>query len=149
MPQIDLAADAAWTHLEHGYPLGATPSTLRFDHALYTGSADARWMVWDFHRTALELDAARERVESASAGVDRRRQELVFDTARLYLQTLAYTDSIDAADARAASLRSLLDRTNQLVAAGRSVPVDALKIETRLAEVESSLAALRRRGGRR
>ena len=147
MPQVDLAADAAWTHLEHGYPLGATPSTLRFDTALFTGAADAKWMVWDFHRTQLELDAAREQVEAASAGVDRRRQELVFDTARLYLQTLAYTDLIDAADARAASLRSLLDRTNQLVAAGRGVPVDALKIQTRLAEVESSLAALR--AGRR
>jgi len=146
-PQFDLAADAARTHLEHGFPMGATPSMLRFDTELFTGGADAKWLAWDFHRTGLELDAARERVASASAGVDRRRQELVFDTARLYLQTLAYTDLIEAGDARVTSLRSLLDRTNQLVAAGRGVPVDALKIQTRLAEVESSLATLR--AGRR
>ena len=71
----------------------------------------------------------------------------MFETARLYLQTMAYTDLIQAGDARVASLRSLLDRTNQLVAGGRAVPVDALKIQTRLAEVESSLATLR--SGRR
>lgn len=147
LPQVDLAADAARTRFDRGYPFGAPPSLLRFDTAIYTGSADAKWLAWDFRRTELELAAARERVESARAGVDRRRQELVFETARLYLQTLAYTDLIEAGDARVTSLRSLLDRTNQLVAGGRGVPVDALKIQTRLAEVESSLATLR--SGRR
>ena len=147
LPEVDLAADASRTRYEHGYPFGASPSLLRFDTALYTGSADAKWLAWDFRRTELDLAAARERVESARAGVDRRRQELVFETARLYLQTLAYTDLIKAGDARVASLQSLLDRTNQLVAGGRAVPVDALKIQTRLAEVESTLATLR--SGRR
>lgn len=147
LPQVDSAADASLTRIDHGYPLGASPTLLRFDTSLYTASADAKWLAWDFGRTAAELAAARERVESAGAGVDRRRQELVFETARLYLQTLAYTDLIRAGEARVASLRSLLDRTNQLVAGGRAVPVDALKIQTRLAEVESSLATLR--SGRR
>jgi len=143
LPQVDLSADASRTRIDHGYPFGASPSLLRFDTALYSGSADARWLAWDFGRTEAELAAARERVESARAGVDRRRQELVFETARLYLQTLAYTDLIRAGEARVASLRSLLDRTNQLVAGGRAVPVDALKIQTHVAEVESSLATLR------
>jgi outer membrane protein TolC len=142
MPQIDLGADASRTRLEHGYPSGATPSLLRFDTAVYTGSAEVRLLGWDFHRTELELAAARERVQAARAGADRRRQEIVFDTARLYLQTLAYTDLINAAEARVKSLQSLLDRTNQLVEGGRAVPVDALKIRTRLAQVESDRATL-------
>ena len=75
------------------------------------------------------------------------RQEIVFDAARLYLQTLAYTDLIEAAESRIKSLQSLLDRTNQLVQGGRAVPVDALKIQTRLAQVESDLATLQ--AGRR
>ena len=75
--------------------------------------------------------------------MDRRRQEIVFETARLYLQTLAYSDLIGAAEARTKSLQSLLDLTNQLVKGGRAVPVDALKIQTRLAQVESDLATLR------
>jgi outer membrane protein TolC len=147
MPQVDLNADAARTRYEHGYPFGTTPSVLRFDNALYTGSADLKFLAWDFHKTELELAATRERVESARAAVDRRRQEIVFQTAQLYLQTLAYSDLIGAAEARIKSLQSLLDLTNQLVKGGRAVPVDALKIQTRLAQVESDLATLQ--SGRR
>ena len=143
LPQVDLSADAARTRFEHGYPFGATPSLLRFDTALYTGTGDLKFLAWDFHKTELELAATRERVESARAAVDRRRQEIVFETARLYLQTLAYSDLIGAAEARMKSLHSLLDLTNQLVKGGRAVPVDALKIQTRLAQVESDLATLR------
>jgi outer membrane protein TolC len=147
LPQVNLSADAARSRYEHGYPAGTTPSLLRFDTALYTGSADLRFLAWDFHKTELELAATRERVEVAKAAVDRRRQEIVFETARLYLQTLAYTDLIEAAESRIQSLQSLLDRTNQLVKGGRAVPVDALKIQTRLAQVESDVATLR--SGRR
>lgn len=146
-PQLDLAADAARTRFEHGYPPATDPSQLRFDTTLYAGSADLKVLLWDFDKTALELAATRERVDAARATVDRRQQEIVFETARLYLQTLAYGDLIDAAQARTKSLQSLLDRTNQLVEAGRAVPVDALKIHTRLAQVESDLASLR--SGRR
>jgi outer membrane protein TolC len=147
MPQVDLSADAARSRYEHGYPFGTTPSVLRFDNALYTGSADLKFLAWDFRKTELELAATRERAESARAAADRRRQEIVFQTAQLYLQTLAYSDLIGAAEARIKSMQSLLDRTNQLVKGGRAVPVDALKIQTRLAQVESDLATLR--SGRR
>ena len=141
-PQLDLAADAARSSLQHGYPAGTVPSQLRYDTTLYSGSADLKWLLWDFDKTGLELAATRERVEAARAIADRRQQEIVFETARLYLQTLAYGDLAAAAEARVKSLQSLLDRTNQLVEAGRAVPVDALKIHTRLAQVESDLATL-------
>jgi len=147
MPQVDLSSDAARTRYEHGYPAGAPPSLLRFDTAEYVGSADLKFLAWDFHKTAIELAATKERVEAARAGADRRRQEIVFETARLYLQTLAYEDLIEAAESRISSLQSLLDRTKQLVKGGRAVPVDALKIQTRLAQVESDLATLQ--SGRR
>ncbi len=74
MPQVDLSADAARSRYDHGYPFGATPSLLRFDNALYTGSADLRFLAWDFHKTELEIAAARERTEAARGAVDRRRQ---------------------------------------------------------------------------
>jgi outer membrane protein len=147
MPQVDLNADASRTRYEHGYPAGATPSLLRFDNALYTGTVDLKFLAWDFHRTQLELGATRERVEASRATAVRRRQEIVFQTAQLYLQTLAYSDLIGAAETRIKSLQSLLDLTNKLVKGGRAVPVDALKIQTRLALVESDLATLR--SGRR
>lgn len=147
MPQVDVSADAARSRFEHGYPAGTTPSLLRFDTTQYTGVADLKFLAWDFHKTELELAAARERVEGARAATDRRRQEIIFETARLYLQTMAYSDLIGSAEARIKSLQSLLDRTNRLVQGGRAVPVDALKIKTRLAQVESDLASLR--SGRR
>ncbi len=142
MPQVELNADALRSRYAHGYPFGAEPSQLRFDTALYTGSADLKFLAWDFHKTELELASARERVEAARSASERRRQEIVFETAQLYLQTLAYTDLIGAAEAREKSLRSLLDLTNRLVQGGRAVPVDALKVQTRLAQVESDLATL-------
>lgn len=147
MPQVDLSADAARSRYEHGYPAGTTPSLLRFDTSQYIGVADLKFLAWDFHKTELELAATRERVQAARATIDRKRQEITFETAQFYLQTLAYSDVIGAAEARITSLQSLLDRTNQLVQGGRAVPVDALKIKTRLAQVESDLATLR--SGRR
>jgi outer membrane protein TolC len=142
MPHVDLSADAAHSRLDHGYPAGTPPSLLRFDTTLFTAGADLKYLAWDFHKTELELDAARERVAVVRAAVDRRRQEIIFETARQYLQAQAYTDLIGAAEARIKSLQSLLDRTNQLIQGGRAVPVDALKIQTRLAQVESDLATL-------
>lgn len=79
--------------------------------------------------------------------MDRQRPEIVFETARLYLKTLAYTDLIEAAQSRIECLRPLLVRTNRLVQGERAVPVDALKIQTQLAQVESDLATLK--SGRR
>ncbi len=142
MPQVDLSADATYSRFEHGYPPGTPPSLLRFDTTLFTAAADLGFLAWDFHRTELELDAARERVAVARASADRSRQEIIFETARLYLQSLAYTDLIGAAEATVKSLQSLQDLTNRLIQGGRAVPVDALKIRTRLAQVESDLATL-------
>jgi len=143
MPQIDLSADAALSRYEHGYPAGTPPSLLRFDNTMYTAGAYLKFLVWDFRKTELELEAARERVSVSRSAIDRRHQEIIFETARLYLQSLTYTDLISAAEARIKSLQSLLDRTQMLIQGGRAVPVDALKIKTRIAQVESDMATLR------
>jgi outer membrane protein len=143
LPQLDLAADAARSRFERGYPAGTPPALLRFDNTLYTTAAELKFLAWDFHKTEMEIAAARERVLAASSAVERRRQEVIFETARLFLQSMTYTDLIRSTEARIESLQALLDRTNQLVAAGRAVPVDALKIRTRLAQIESDLATLK------
>lgn len=143
LPQLDLAADAARSRFERGYPAGTPPALLRFDNTLYTAAVELKFLAWDFHKTEMEVAAARERVQAARSSVERRRQEIIFETARLYLQSMTYRDLIRAAEARIASLRALLDRTDKLVEAGRAVPVDSLKVRTRLAQIESDLATLR------
>jgi outer membrane protein len=143
LPQVDMAADAARSRFERGYPAGTPPALLRFDNTLYTAAAELKFLAWDFHKTEMEIAAARERVLAASSAAERRRQEVLFETARLFLLTMTYTDLIRSTEARIESLKALLDRTNQLVAAGRAVPVDALKVRTRLAQMESDLATLK------
>lgn len=143
MPQLDLAADATRSRFERGYPAGTPPSLLRFDNTLYTADAELRFLAWDFHKTEMELAAARERVQAARSAAERKQQEIIFETARLFLQSMTYTDLIQAAETRITSLQALLDRTNKLVDAGRAVPVDSLKVRTRLAQIESDLAVLR------
>ncbi|MDA8404631.1 MAG: TolC family protein, partial [Desulfobacteraceae bacterium] len=99
-------------------------------------------LVWDFGQTANELTAARERIISAQALKDRRKQEIIYTTAALYLKTLTYDDLMDAAISTRKSLQSLLGQTKELADAGRAVPADVLKISTRLAEIESDMASL-------
>jgi multidrug efflux system outer membrane protein len=147
MPQVELSADAAHSRFEHGYPAGTPPSLLRFDTTLYTAAADLKFLIWDFHKTELELESARERVSAAKAAVERRCQEIIFETARIFLQSQTYSDLINAAESRHNSLQTLFERTNRLIQGGRAVPVDGLKIRTRLAQLESDLATLR--AGRR
>jgi len=142
LPQVDVAGDFQRTRLEHGYPPGTPPGLLRFARSTDSASVDTRLLVWDFHKTSLELAAARERVSAAQALSDRRKQEVIFEVARLYLQTLTYQDLLQAAESGRKSLASLLERTKELVKAGRAVPVDAFKIQTQIAQLDSESASL-------
>jgi outer membrane protein len=142
LPQLDVAGDFSRSRLEHGYPGGTPPGLLRFARTSYSASADLRMLVWDFQKTSLELSAARERVSGSRALEDRRKQEVIFEVAQLYLQALTYHDLLQALEARRKSLASLLDQTNELVKAGRAVPVDAFKIQTQIAQIDSDSATL-------
>jgi outer membrane protein len=142
LPELDVAGDFGRSRLEHGYPGGTPPSLLRFAQTTYSASADVHMLAWDFQKTSLELAASRQRLSAAQVLVDRRKQELIFQVAQLYLQALTYQDLLHAADLTRKSLTSLLDRTNELVKAGRAVPVDAFKIQTQIAQIDSDSATL-------
>jgi outer membrane protein len=142
LPELDVAGDFGRSRLEHGYPGGAPPSLSRFAETTYSASADLHMLAWDFQKTSLELSATRERLSASQVLVDRRKQELIFQVAQLYLQVLTYQDLLHAADLTRKSLSSLLDRTNELVKAGRAVPVDAFKIQTQIAQIDSDSATL-------
>ncbi|MGA8043510.1 MAG: TolC family protein [Terracidiphilus sp.] len=142
LPELDVAGDLGRSRLQHGYPSGAPPSILRFAQTTYSGSADLHMLAWDFQKSQLELDATRERLSAAKILTDRSRQELVFQVAQFYLEALTYEDLLRSAALTRKSLSSLLDRTNELVKAGRAVPVDAFKIQTQLAQIDSDSASL-------
>jgi outer membrane protein TolC len=142
LPQVDLFGDASHTYYDHAYPPATSPQVIRFNDRIYTAGAELKFLVWDFFQTAKELRAARERIRSAEGITERRKQEVLFNVANLYLKTLTYNDLADAAQSTRKSLGALLDQTRQLVEAGRAVPADVLKVSTRLAQVESDLATL-------
>jgi outer membrane protein len=142
LPELDVAGDFGRSRLEHGYPGGTPPSLLRFAQTTYSASADLHMLAWDFQKTSLELSATRQRLTASQVVVDRKKQELIFQVAQLYLQALTYQDLLNASDLTRKSLNSLLDRTNELVKAGRAVPVDAFKIQTQIAQIDSNSATL-------
>ena len=142
LPELDVAGDLGRSRLQHGYPGGAAPSILRFAQTTYSGSADLHMLAWDFQKSQLELDATRERLSAAKILTDRSRQELIFQVAQFYLDALTYEDLLRSAALTRKSLSSLLDRTNELVKAGRAVPVDAFKIQTEIAQMDSDSASL-------
>jgi len=142
LPQIDVFGDVNHTGYDHAYPPATSPQLIRFDDTIYTAGAELKVLVWDFGQTANELAAARERILSAESLQDRRKQEVIYTVASLYLKSLTYDDLIDAAQSTRKSLQVLLQQTKELADAGRSVPADVLKVSTRLAQVESDLATL-------
>lgn len=142
LPEMDVAGDFGRSRLQHGYPGGAPPSLSRFAQTTYSGSADLHMLAWDFRKSSLELSATRERLSAAKILTDRSRQELIFQVAQFYLDALTYQDLLQSAALTRKSLRSLLDRTNELVKAGRAVPVDAFKIQTQIAQIDSDSATL-------
>lgn len=145
LPQVDVFGDVNHSRYVHAYPPATALQVIRFDDTLFTAGAELKALVWDFGQTAHELAAARERVFSAQSLQHRRKQEVVFNVASLYLKTLTYDDLIDAAQSTEKSLMVLLQQTKELAQAGRAVPADVLKVSTRLAEVESDLATLEAR----
>jgi outer membrane protein TolC len=142
LPQMDVFGDLSHWRLDHVYPPGTPPQIMRYDDTVFTAGAGLKLLVWDFGKTAKELDAARERIAAAKASLDRRTQELIFNVASLYLQTLTYSDLMGAAQSTRKSLEVLLNQTRELVEAGRAVRSDALKVSTRLAQVECDMAAI-------
>lgn len=142
LPQVELFGDMSHSRYDRGYPPATSPQVIRFDDTIYAAGAELKVLVWDFGQTAHELAAARERIFSSQSLQDRRKQEVIFTVASLYLKTLTYDDLIDAAQSTRKSLQVLLDQTKDLADAGRAVPADVLKVSTRLAQIESDLATL-------
>ena len=142
LPHVNLFGDINQSRFARAYPPATPPTELRFDETQFRGGAQVGFLLWDFRATKLQLEAARERVQAAGLNLKRREQEVIFQVARLYLRCLTFEDLTKAAQARQKSLVALAERTHALVEGGRAVPADESKVRTRLARIESELAAL-------
>lgn len=142
LPQVDLLADASRDRIDHGVLPGADPRNLHFGTTLYAAGAELHLLAWDFGKTSAQLQAARQRLDSSKLLLDRRREEVIYNVASLFLKAETYDDLLEAAESRDKSLETLLAQTQRLLQGGRAVPLDLLKVQTRLAQVESDIATL-------
>lgn len=142
LPNVNTYADASRYRYDQGVLPGVDPRFLHFGNGIYTTAADLHWLAYDFQSTAAQLHAVHERLAAAHLLQDRRRQQVIYLVTESYLKALTYQDLIQAASATEGSLQSLLAQTRSLVKAGRAVPLDELKVQTRLAQVQSDREGL-------
>ncbi|MGM0577891.1 MAG: efflux RND transporter permease subunit [Myxococcota bacterium] len=142
-PRLDLDAAGTWSEEPHGLVPGAAGPVQRTDHWLGRTGVSASYLLLDFGGVDARVRAALEEVSAGESLLARREQEVAFEVARLFLSALAVEDLIGAAEATRESLQAVREATADLMEAGRAARVDALKVEVRVARVESRLSELR------
>ncbi|GAB4276192.1 MAG: hypothetical protein Kow0092_31900 [Deferrisomatales bacterium] len=143
--QVDLTGAGSWTQEAHGVIPGTAGDVQRTDRWVFEAGAVARYLLWDFGRIDAQVRAALARRDAAASAQARRSQEVAFEVARVFLNALAADDLLEAARATRRSLEALLASTEQLTAQGRAPRIDILKVQVRLAQVVSRIAALEAR----
>lgn len=113
-------------------------------HLRYQGTLSANWMLTDFGKTEAQLRSALNRQEAGVSLEQRKKQEIVFSVSLQFLQTLTIRDLLEATAGTRDSLQAFAQSIRSQIAKGRAPQIDALKINIRLAEVESQLADLGR-----
>ena len=96
-------------------------------------------------RIVNEFRAATLLSDAASHIFARSEEELVFNVSSAYFSILAQREVIESAEFSREVLSQHLARTEELIEARKAAPVDALRTEVRLAEVEHQLLEERNR----
>ncbi len=141
-PRLDFTAAATLSDLDHGEIPQAASSVQRFSNRIFATGVQGRYLLFDFGNAEAALQAALARAEGDQALLTRRERETVFAVCQIFLSVLSNRDLRAAAEASHHSLTELLAKSEQLVAAGRAAPIDALKLKVQLAQVSSDLATL-------
>ncbi len=142
LPQIDLSGGISYSRLDHGMIANVAPDVQGFSDTLYQGRASLHQLLWDFGEAYDTYRATKEHGEAAGALLERRRKEVFFRVAQLYLETLTDDDLLEAQDERIRSLEELQKNMESRLAQGRVAKLDVLKVKVRLAELVSQKASL-------
>jgi multidrug efflux pump subunit AcrB/outer membrane protein TolC len=139
---LDLIGQGIWSDNLHTQVPGLNSADQGFSRLNYQGLLSASWLVTDFGKTEARLRAAMN-IHRAGISLDKRReQEVVFQVSMQFFKVMTFTDLVSATSASHASLRSFARSVEQQIEQGKAPEVDALKIDIRLAEVETQLADL-------
>jgi TolC family type I secretion outer membrane protein len=136
-PRLDLAAQSAWSEEEHAMIPGLAPGSQSFGDNLHQLTLEARYLLTDFGARRSALDAALQYAAAQNSAFERREQELIYATARAYLEVLTYTELHSAAQASRTSLVEVRDNTAAMLEQGRAAQLDMLKARTGVARAEA------------
>jgi len=110
------------------YSAGILAGDLILTQPIYTGG-----------RINAEIAAASLSNESAQWRLERQRSELVYDVSATFYRILATERNIEALTFSQRVLREHRARANLLIEQSKAAPVDTLKIDVRIADVEQQL----------
>lgn len=141
---MNLIGQTGWSENKHAQVLGLSSMEQGFANVRYQGTLSASWLLTDFGKTKARLRSALTLHEAGLALEHRKQQEIVFAVSLQFLKTMTIRDLLEATCGTRDSLQAFAQSIRSQIAKGRAPEVDALKINIRLAEVESQLAELER-----
>jgi len=141
---MNLIGQGGWSENKHAQVLGLSSMEQGFANVRYQGTLSANWLLTDFGKTEARLRSALTMHKAGLALELRKQQEIVFSVSFQFLKTMTIRDLLEATSGTRDSLQAFAQSIRSQIAKGRAPEVDALKINIRLAEVESQLAELER-----
>jgi len=142
LPQIGLAGDVLYAQNSTPIRMGAPPMDIRFADTTYSFRIEASQLLFDFGKTWNRMEAARRQAAASDKMVERSRDEVTFRVTALYHQRLMVDDLVSASMATEKSLAQLVENLQKQLEAGKAARLDLLKVQVKLADVKSRLAAL-------
>jgi multidrug efflux pump subunit AcrB/outer membrane protein TolC len=139
---MNLIGQTGWSGKKHAQVLGLSSMEQGFANLRYQGTLSANWLLTDFGKTEARLRSALTLHKAGIALEHRKQQEIVFAVSLQFLKTMTIRDLLEATCGTRDSLQAFAQSIRSQIAKGRAPEVDALKIDIRLAEVESQLAEL-------
>lgn len=141
---LDLIGQGVWSDNLHVQVPGLSAADQGFSRINYQGVLSASLLVTDFGKTEARLRAAMSLHRAGISLEKRREQEVVFQVSMQFFKAMTFTDLVAATSASHDSLSSFARSVDRQIEQGKAPEVDALKIDIRLAEIETQLAELER-----
>jgi len=142
LPQIGLAGDVLYAQNKSPIRMGASPMEIRFADTTYSLRIEASQLLFDFGKTWNRMEAVRRQAIASDQMIKRTRDEVAFRVTALYHQRLMIDDWIHATLATEKSLQKLVENIQRKLDLGKAARLDLLKVQVKLADVKSRLAAL-------
>lgn len=134
-PNLYTGAGYAYTYGFPSLPGGNAPSVFQLDYTQDLYNPELR----------AQQHAAEERAKSLLLEVQRTQSDVIARTATAYLELAEIRHALDLFGTEQAAAEKVLEITNERIAAGQELPVEATRAELAMAQVHESVVKLQGR----